>query len=121
MGAWAEWLAPRWPELVNGAHLEVAPELPHPAKDAWPWERIPIAEPHGQIDDWALSLSDGSRLHVHVFEDRTTVHRDAIDPAGGPLAALRHYVNEGRTAPAVMGAGLVAATVAIARKVLRPG
>jgi hypothetical protein len=49
----------------------------------------------GQIADWTVSLDDGSRVHVHEYPDGSlVVHRDALDPARGPLRALGHVACE---------------------------
>jgi hypothetical protein len=78
-----------------------------------------FAEPMGQAADYGLSLKDGSRLHVHAYEDGTIrVHRDRIDPANGVLAATRHYLEEAPSAKVTVTGALVVAGLLTARKIL---
>lgn len=65
--------------------------IPPPDK----WEPLSIALPVGQIEDRAISLPDGSRLHWQRFPDGSTkVHKDEYDPKASPLHAVLHVANE---------------------------
>jgi hypothetical protein len=90
---WQDFLSGAWPSLVRRGRLCVPPGLPHPS--AAGFERPWLAEPAGQVADWTYSLSDGSRLHAHEYEDGgIVVHRDALDPNQGLVRAAGHVVAE---------------------------
>lgn len=102
---WQAWALDHWQALVDGVHVDVAAgELSPPSSAGF--ERLAWAEPLGQDEDWGLSLSDGSRLHVHRWTDGSMrVHRDRIDPARGVVPALRHFVAEAPSAKVAMVVG----------------
>jgi hypothetical protein len=78
---------------------------------------LSFAEPHGQIQDWALSLADGSRLHVHVRGNGTKyIHRDATDPSISPFHAAWHVATETSAGPIVIGIAAFAAAAVIASR-----
>jgi hypothetical protein len=86
---WESWIGFRWNELVVGAKLE-APRslgsLPHAG-----FRPTRLAAPEGQTSNWALPMSDGSRVHVHVYSDgRQVAHRDKFDPERGLGPMLAH-------------------------------
>lgn len=117
---WRTWLARNWADLYAGKAIRVLPtELAHPSISA-EWREILLAEPFGQECDWALSLADGSRLHLHEYSDRWEVHRDEHDPSQGVVAALQHFAKEAPSAKlvAIAGAGLVC--LKVARRILLP-
>lgn len=89
---WQTWFEAVEPTLRAGHEAHVPKELPHPSEVGFtrPW----IAEPWGQKDDWVCSLSDGSRIHVHEFDDALIAHIDPHDPAKGPGTALLHWTTE---------------------------
>jgi hypothetical protein len=64
-----------WTTLCSGKRIEVAFQV-HPARCGF--QRLSIAMNVGQIEDWGLSLPDGSRIHAWLMRDgRWIVHRDA--------------------------------------------
>jgi hypothetical protein len=90
---WQQWLAAEWPCLRAHGRSCVPAELGHPREAGF--APAVIAEQQGQVGDWVLPLSDGSRLHVHEYPDGALVaHVDAIDPGRGVGAALRHVATE---------------------------
>lgn len=110
---WDLWLRQNWVALRRGAHVAVEGGwyLPHPSTAGF--TRPPLAEGVGQVADWVVSCADGSRIHVHEFADgRLVAHRDATDPALGPVQAVNHWWSEsksGRQAAGLVTAGLVLA------------
>lgn len=106
------WLDPYWPKLCAGERLEVRFEA-HPQQLGF--RRLAFAEGHGQLEDWALSLPDGSRLHLWYMPGGGWVlHRDAIDPARGPLHAAAHVATATRLGRAVLlGAAIVGIASAV--------
>ena len=100
------WLDPLWPKLRAGEKLDVAFAV-HPQHLGF--RRLAFAEGHGQLEDWAMSLPDGSRLHLwHMPDGCWILHRDTIDPARSPLHAALHVATAtklGRTV--LLGAALV--------------
>jgi hypothetical protein len=105
--AWQAWIP--WCDLCAGKKVEVPPELPHPTTAGF--EFVRSASKVGQAVDWAASLADGSRLHIHEFSDgRRVMHRDKMDPAQGPTTAVLHWISEapeGQALGAALGLGLV--------------
>jgi hypothetical protein len=90
---WDGWIRFNWSALVSGRKIEVPPTL-GPLHHAG-FSQTKMASSEGQVSDWALSLSDRSRLHVHVYADgRRIVHRDQHDPALGPFDMIAHLVKE---------------------------
>jgi hypothetical protein len=105
---WSDFISDNAHSLTNGAWVRVPAGLPHPEMAGF--HLLDLAEPNGQVDDWALSLRDGSRIHIHVHADGSMVaHRDQWDPGSGVGAALKHFFLETRVGPLV---GLAAAGVA---------
>lgn len=107
---WMTWVNSNWGTLTSGGRVAVPGGFPHPSLSGF--EKPPMAEPDGQVDDWVLSLTDGSRIHVHVMPNGQLIaHRDATDPKGGLLPALWHWATEsksGRLAVVVGAAVLIA-------------
>lgn len=98
---------PAWDALRRGRTLPVSV---HPSELPGTWRRLGEAEPHGQIEDWACSMPDGSRLHVHVFPDgRMSVHRDRWDPDRSALHRAFHVALE--TTAGRLGLAITAARV----------
>jgi len=109
--SWLDVIVEHWPRLVAGETFAV-PEwlVPHPAIEGF--QRI-AGLPAGQVDDWALSYSDKSRVHVHVLADGSyRVHRDAHDPNSGVGEWILHALTETPLGPS-LGLG---ALVAVASK-----
>ena len=76
------------------------------------FEVPPIAEPVGQSANWVLSLTDGSRLHVHEYANGVLVaHRDETDPKRGPLHAAWHWATESKSGKLVVGGTIAVAVV----------
>ena len=109
---WRAWYVASLPYLRRGDHLPVPRELSHPSTVGF--SRPRLAEPRGQVADWVMSLDDGSRLHCHEYGNGVILaHRDAIDPARGPLAAAWHFIREARVGRALAVVGGVAAVAKI--------
>lgn len=90
---WLRWINSNWQNLAAGAWLEVPSHLPHPRRAGF--ETLALAEPVGQVADYALPLDDDSRVHVHEHSDGTLVaHRDRFDPGAGPVEAVLHVASE---------------------------
>jgi hypothetical protein len=86
---WESWIRFRWNELVVGAKLQAPRSLGSPQYAGFRPTRL--AAPEGQASDWALAMSDGSRVHVHVYADgRQVAHRDKFDPDRGVGPMLAH-------------------------------
>ena len=115
---WNRFLCKHWEGLQGHAHVPVPDKLAHPREVGF----VPtgLASHVGQQENWVLALPDRSRLHVHGFATengtRFELHRDSLDPARGPIAALWHWFTETPEGQLTAGAG---ATVALAWWVLR--
>lgn len=112
---WDAWLHFAWPRLVRGERVE-ASGLGHPMRAGF--RRLSIAEAVGQTEDWALSMTDGSRIHLHGYgqpAERWIAHRDRFDPARGLLSAARHVCTETKTGRAAAVGGLIYGAVRLAR------
>lgn len=119
--SWKAWTATHWERLCEGKAVVVYPGSGpvHPAiSDGW--REIFLAEPFGQKRDYALSLNDGSRLHLHEYSDRWEVHRDEHDPANGIISAARHFVAEAPTAKLALGGGFAWLCYKAAKRILLP-
>lgn len=104
--AWRAWRDHAWRHLVAGRRVAVPFELPHPTLAGFRQESI--AEPCGQLRDWVIPVTDGSRIHLHEFTGGVLVaHRDKIDPNRGPVEALTHWVTEAPSGQLAVGCGLV--------------
>ncbi len=103
---WQNWMSAAWPQLVAGERLLAPTYLAHPQWSGF--EKTELAEPAGQIDDWVVSMTDGSRVHVHENADGSmVVHRDAVDPSRGLIEAFVHTVTESNWLKAVAGLALL--------------
>lgn len=90
---WLSWATVHWPSLVGGAKINAPFWLAAPVDAGF--EVIEIAHPVGQVRDWGLALTDGSRIHVHEYADgRRVVHRDVHDPKRGLGPMLAHLMQE---------------------------
>lgn len=104
---WTEWIQLNWPDLVSGKKLEAPPWLPHPSFLGF--TRLEVATPMGQISDWALPYTDGSRVHAQEYQDgRWVVHRDRYDPAQGFGNMLTHLMTETFVGPLALVVGVIA-------------
>src|SRR3982751_2578463 len=91
--SWVNWIAMNWPGLIAGSKLVAPAWLGAPADAGF--QPIQITLLQGQAKDWGLSMSDGSRIHVHEFADgRRTAHRDKFDPARGVGSMVAHLMQE---------------------------
>lgn len=89
----AAWITSNWPALVRGDKIEVPPWLPRPPESGF--REVEIAMPAGQVRDWAVRVSDGSRVHVHEYPDgRLVAHRDRYDPDRGLGSTISHLWSE---------------------------
>ena len=87
--AWTRWITSNWNRFAKRAHVRVPHWLPHPSRASL--KKLSVALPTGQIADWSLPLSDGSRIHVQEMIDGSLVaHRDLHDPDVGLSQALAH-------------------------------
>lgn len=92
-GIWVDWIRQQWPQLATSAKITAPLWLPSAAASGF--DLLQIAHPAGQFRDWALSLSDGSRIHVHEYLDGArVVHRDVHDPKRGLGPMLAHLMQE---------------------------
>jgi len=67
------------------------------------FKEVFISQPAGQIKDYVLSLKNGSRLHVHEFEDGSRkIHLDKHDPDKNAESMWRHLLEETWIAPAIL-------------------
>lgn len=111
-------LLPRW---ANGEKFVRA--------EAWqvedPDARKDIASPvmgldRGQVRDWGVPLTDGSRVHIQKFADgHLEFHRDAWDPNQGIDNAVAHAVNEtpfGKILAGASALGALGALILILRR-----
>ena len=105
--SWSGWIRQNFRRLRAGAKVRVPHWLPHPHHAGF--KQLELAEDHGQIDDYAKSLSDGSRIHVHVHRDGTMVaHRDKYDPDHSPGRAVAHVLFETVAGVVILTVGGVA-------------
>jgi hypothetical protein len=109
--AWLPWIQENWRALTDGGKLDAPTWLsPMPQSGFTPQQ---FASPEGQIADWTLSMSDRSRVHVHVLSDgRRVVHRDKHDPDQGIGDMVAHLTFE---TPYVALGGLALLVVAAAK------
>jgi hypothetical protein len=99
------WLTQYWQPLCAGEKITLAFRS-HP--ETLGFRRIALAERVGQVGDWALSLDDGSRLHLWLMPDgRWILHRDAVDPARSAIHAAVHVATETRIGLALIAMGSV--------------
>ena len=110
---WQNWISTNWSVLATGQKLRAPVWLPHPRYSGL--ERTSLAEPVGQVEDWAISCSDGSRIHVHEYNDGSMfVHRDETDPQRGPVEAVWHWLTESTSGKvALTAAGIIVAAKAL--------
>ena len=88
------WILKNWETLQKGKEIVVPSELVHHLQEAGFRETL-LAEPHEQIRDWSIKLTDESRIHVHEFPDgKFIAHRDSTDPDLSVLHALWHWFTE---------------------------
>ena len=98
------WLAPYWAELCAGRKITIV-FLRHPSRLGF--RSITVAMDVGQVENWALPLQDGSRLHLWLMRDgRWIMHRDATDPARSLVHAAVHVLTETPVGPALLLLGL---------------
>ncbi len=91
--SWHDWISLNWGGLVAGAKIEVPNALGPLAQGGF--LTTPNASPEGQVADWALAMSDRSRIHVHVYRDgRRFAHRDKHDPDRGIGDKIAHLATE---------------------------
>lgn len=103
---WRAWYRQNRQALCDGAQLTVPVILPHPSQSGF--APTSLAENVGQVRDWAASVSDGSRLHVHEFADGSlNVHRDATDPSRGLTSAVWHWATESTSGRVIVVAAVV--------------
>ncbi|MBK7537539.1 MAG: hypothetical protein IPI49_19645 [Myxococcales bacterium] len=99
------WLQRNWEALCLGRKIEI--DLRTDPQSIG-FQKLGLAEPNGQREDWALRLEDGSRLHLWVMPDgRHIVHRDRYDPAAGLSSMLQHFFSETALGGAVVAGLLV--------------
>ena len=90
---WMAWIHQNWQNLVSGKKIIAPGGFVAPAEAGF--EAIGLAHPVGQTRDWGLSMTDGSRIHIHEFANgQRVVHRDKYDPKRGLGSALAHLMQE---------------------------
>ncbi len=103
--SWRIFIEDNWSALAAGQHITVPTVVGHPRGAGF--RSLGIAEWVGQARDWARSLPDGSRLHVHEHPTgQLVVHRDRHDPDQGFWSMVQHIATE-TTTGAVVGLALV--------------
>lgn len=114
MYSFRQWLSIHWGALCAGKRIEVAFHV-HPA--CCGFQRLLIAMNVGQLEDWGLSLPDGSRIHLWLMPDgRWIAHRDATDPSLSLLHAAVHVLAATPIGAALAFLGVVGVTaVAMSR------
>ena len=86
---WSDWIALNWEALVRGDKIQAPRVLGGLAQAGF--RTTTLASPEGQMADWAIRMSDGSRIHVRVYGDgRRIAHRDKFDPAQGVGHTIAH-------------------------------
>lgn len=94
-----------WNSLREGKHLVLPKNFPSP--QLLGFEAPPMALAVGQIRDWVLSLSDGSRLHIHEFPNaERKIHLDRYDPKRGVVQGITHFLIETWPGNLLLCAGL---------------
>lgn len=94
-----EAVAEHWAELEAGGHVKLSlNDVQHP-RDAPEFTEIVMAWPVGQVEDFAWSHPDGSRVHAQIIvhddgSDFVELHRDQYDPAAGVGATAMHMAIE---------------------------
>lgn len=109
MRYWVSWIQSNWKSLKSGKKISAPTWLGHPSYAGF--RQIDLAARQEQCRDWGLSFDDGSRVHVHEFEDgRLLVHRDRYDPAKSLGSLFAHLLGETVLGPVllVVGLGVVA-------------
>lgn len=100
--SWNSWIRSTLLKSPSGRKLPVPAWLPHPR--AAGFKQLELSQPAGQCRDWAIGLTDGSRVHVHEMPDgRLLAHRDQWDPARGGSFTIKHLVFETALVPIVLG------------------
>jgi len=83
------WIRENWALLKQNKKLEVPRWFSQNEVDLL-FTETELALNIGQDKDFICEMSDGSRLHIHLFKDgKRIVHRDAISPRG-PISGLLH-------------------------------
>ena len=109
---WDQWISRHWSVLSKGGKVALPSATPHPSDLGL--RRLDIAMPAGQVADWALPLSDGSRLHVHEhLSGQLIAHRVQYDPDRGLGDLVAHLLLDTPLVPAVL---LCCGVVAVARR-----
>lgn len=95
------WLQQNWELLKRGRKVMLPISAPHPSRLGF--HRPAMAEAAGQVADWVKPLPDGSRLHLHEYNNGVLVaHRDRIDPERGAFEAINHFFSESQTGKAAL-------------------
>ena len=104
-----------WTALVDGKRVEVNGYLPHPQNAGFDQEEF--AEDVGQRLNRVLAINDGSRIHVHEFDEgRMVAHRDRWDPRHSGVNMLKHVAMETTFGKIAMGVALVFGVYQVARR-----
>lgn len=103
---WSNWLYLNREALANGVKIEAPTWLGSLGTAGF--RPISSASYDGQAVDWALSLDDRSRIHVHEYADgRCVVHRDRHDPDRGFADMAAHLAFETPFGVAALAVGTV--------------
>lgn len=111
---WNDFVRDNMDQLRQGARVWVPEGLPHPRNVGF--TPLSVAEPAGQVEDWAHTLGEG-RVHVHICPDgRMLAHLDRWDPDRGLVSLLKHVFLETKAGKIVaIGAGVAATAWAVRR------
>lgn len=115
---WHQWITSVYSLLRAGKHLDAPEYLAHPT--CCGFGGLLFAEPVGQTADYALSLKDGSRLHIHELPGhRFRVHLDRFDPAHSAEHFVAHLVHETKTGSILLAFAGLAFAGYVVRRLLR--
>lgn len=103
---WNDWIHSNWNALAGGGKVEAPPWLGPPSEAGF--RLTSSAAYEGQTADWALGMSDRSRIHVHEYADgRRIVHRDVHDPDRGLADMAAHLALDTPFVAAALAVGAV--------------
>ena len=101
--AWESWYEKNHTDLFKGHKVKVEENLIHP-REISEFKKLLFADDVGQAKDWAISIHNGSRLHIHEYSDGQLVgHLDKYDPGKSIFHAVTHWATESKSGLSMMG------------------